>query len=168
METATRTIIAEAMIMRCVRTVRVKARSLVVARRTPLLRGTAAEMTGVMSGALRTAVTALPLAFFSSLDCSFAADSFGSSSGFPFPSRSFEFSDFESILIEKYKVPKLEIGKSLAQFHKCPYIEYSERTIVDVGIHDFDRRTLGRVGGYQHQCPAPQGSDRCQGSEHAE
>jgi len=27
-------------------------------------------------------------------------------------------SDFESILIEKYKVPKLEIGKSLAQFHK--------------------------------------------------
>src|SRR5213594_2624212 len=34
-------------------------------------------------------------------------------------------SDFEGILIEKYKVPKLEIGKSLAQFHKCPYIEYS-------------------------------------------
>jgi len=40
-------------------------------------------------------------------------------------------SDFESILIEKYKVPKLEIGKSLAQFHKCPYIEYSDRTIID-------------------------------------
>jgi len=43
-------------------------------------------------------------------------------------------SDFESILIEKYKVPKLEIGKSLAQFHKCPYIEYSERTIVDAEL----------------------------------
>jgi type II secretory ATPase GspE/PulE/Tfp pilus assembly ATPase PilB-like protein len=43
-------------------------------------------------------------------------------------------SDFESILIEKYKVPKVEIGKSLAQFHKCPYIEYSERTIVDVEL----------------------------------
>jgi type II secretory ATPase GspE/PulE/Tfp pilus assembly ATPase PilB-like protein len=43
-------------------------------------------------------------------------------------------SDFESILIEKYKVPKLEIGKSLAQFHKCPYIEYSERTLVDVEL----------------------------------
>ena len=40
-------------------------------------------------------------------------------------------SDFESILIERYKVPKLEIGKSIAQFHKCPYIEYSDRTIVD-------------------------------------
>ncbi len=43
-------------------------------------------------------------------------------------------SDFESILIEKYKIPKLEIGKSLAQFHKCPYIEYSDRTIVDVEL----------------------------------
>ena len=43
-------------------------------------------------------------------------------------------SDFESILIERYKVPKLEIGKSLAQFYKCPYIEYSDRTIVDVEL----------------------------------
>jgi len=43
-------------------------------------------------------------------------------------------SDFESILIEKYKVPKLEIGKSIAQFHKCPYIEFSDRTIVDVEL----------------------------------
>ena len=43
-------------------------------------------------------------------------------------------SDFESILIEKYKVPKLEIGKSLAQFHKCPYIEYSDRTLVDIEL----------------------------------
>jgi type II secretory ATPase GspE/PulE/Tfp pilus assembly ATPase PilB-like protein len=43
-------------------------------------------------------------------------------------------SDLESILIEKHKIPKLDIGKSLAQFHKCPYIEYSERTIVDVEL----------------------------------
>src|SRR5215208_6318285 len=43
-------------------------------------------------------------------------------------------SDLESILIEKYKVPKIEIGKSLAQFFKCPYIEYSERTLVDVEL----------------------------------
>jgi len=43
-------------------------------------------------------------------------------------------SDFESILIEKYKVPKLEIGKSLAQFHKCPYIEYSDRTLADIEL----------------------------------
>jgi type II secretory ATPase GspE/PulE/Tfp pilus assembly ATPase PilB-like protein len=43
-------------------------------------------------------------------------------------------SDLESILIEKYKVPKQEIGKSIAQFHKCPYIEYSERTLVDIEL----------------------------------
>jgi type II secretory ATPase GspE/PulE/Tfp pilus assembly ATPase PilB-like protein len=43
-------------------------------------------------------------------------------------------SDLESILIEKHKVPKLDLGKSLAQFYKCPYIEYSERTIVDVEL----------------------------------
>jgi type II secretory ATPase GspE/PulE/Tfp pilus assembly ATPase PilB-like protein len=43
-------------------------------------------------------------------------------------------SDLEGILIEKYKVPKNEIGKSIAQFHKCPYIEYSERTLVDIEL----------------------------------
>ncbi|HWF58975.1 MAG TPA: GspE/PulE family protein [Nitrospira sp.] len=43
-------------------------------------------------------------------------------------------SDLESILIEKYKVPKLDIGRSLAQFYKCPYIEYSERTLVDAEL----------------------------------
>ena len=43
-------------------------------------------------------------------------------------------SDLESILMEKYKVPKLEIGRSIAQFHKCPYIEYSERTLVDIEL----------------------------------
>ena len=51
-------------------------------------------------------------------------------------------SDFESILIEKYKVPKLEIGKSLAQFHKCPYIEYSDRTIVDIELLKKPQRRL--------------------------
>ncbi|TKS61091.1 MAG: hypothetical protein EWM72_00860 [Nitrospira sp.] len=43
-------------------------------------------------------------------------------------------SDLEGILIEKYKVPKIDIGKSLAQFYKCPYIEYSERTLVDIEL----------------------------------
>lgn len=43
-------------------------------------------------------------------------------------------SDLETLLIEKYKVPKADIGKSLAQFHKCPYIEYNDRTIVDVEL----------------------------------
>ena len=43
-------------------------------------------------------------------------------------------SDFDSVLIEKHKTPKLEIGKSLAQFYKCPYIEYGDRTIVDIEL----------------------------------
>ena len=43
-------------------------------------------------------------------------------------------SDLEGILIEKYKVPKMDIGRSIAQFHKCPYIEYSERTLVDIEL----------------------------------
>ncbi len=43
-------------------------------------------------------------------------------------------SDLETILIEKYKVPKSDLGKSLAQFYKCPYNENSERTIVDVEL----------------------------------
>lgn len=43
-------------------------------------------------------------------------------------------SDLESILIDKYKVPKVDIGKSIAQHHKCPYIEYSDRTLVDIEL----------------------------------
>jgi type II secretory ATPase GspE/PulE/Tfp pilus assembly ATPase PilB-like protein len=42
--------------------------------------------------------------------------------------------DLESILIEKYNIPKLDLGKSFAQFYKCPYIEYSERPIVDIEL----------------------------------
>ena len=57
---AIRTAIAAAMISRAgSRTVRVKARSLSVASSTPPPSGTAAEMTGVRSGALRTAVDRL-------------------------------------------------------------------------------------------------------------
>jgi type II secretory ATPase GspE/PulE/Tfp pilus assembly ATPase PilB-like protein len=43
-------------------------------------------------------------------------------------------SDLESILIEKYKIPKVDLGKSFARFYKCPYIEYSERTLVDIEL----------------------------------
>src|SRR5437867_7843659 len=37
----------------------------------------------------------------------------------------------ESLLIEKYKVPKAELGKSLSQFYKCPHVEYHERMFLD-------------------------------------
>lgn len=43
-------------------------------------------------------------------------------------------SDIETILLDKYKVPKGEIGKSLALFHKCPYIAYSDRTAIDIEL----------------------------------
>lgn len=42
--------------------------------------------------------------------------------------------DLESILVEKYKIMKADLGRSLAQYHKCPYIEFSERTIVDIEL----------------------------------
>jgi type II secretory ATPase GspE/PulE/Tfp pilus assembly ATPase PilB-like protein len=42
--------------------------------------------------------------------------------------------DLENLLIEKYKIVKADLGKSLAQYHKCPYIEFSDRTIVDIEL----------------------------------
>ncbi len=39
--------------------------------------------------------------------------------------------DIETLLIDKYKVPKADVGKSLAQFYRCQYIEFSDRTIAD-------------------------------------
>jgi type II secretory ATPase GspE/PulE/Tfp pilus assembly ATPase PilB-like protein len=37
--------------------------------------------------------------------------------------------DVEAILIEQYKVPKNELGVSLSQFYRCPFVEYDERII---------------------------------------
>ena len=37
--------------------------------------------------------------------------------------------DVESILIEQYKVPKSELGTSLSQFFRCPFVEFDERVI---------------------------------------
>ena len=37
--------------------------------------------------------------------------------------------DVESILIEQYKVAKAELGTSLSQFYKCPFVEFDERII---------------------------------------
>jgi type II secretory ATPase GspE/PulE/Tfp pilus assembly ATPase PilB-like protein len=39
--------------------------------------------------------------------------------------------DIETILLEKYKIPKGEIGKSLSQFFKCPFVEFDARFIAD-------------------------------------
>ena len=37
--------------------------------------------------------------------------------------------DVESILIEQYKVPKAELGISLSDFYRCPFVEFDEKVI---------------------------------------
>jgi hypothetical protein len=39
--------------------------------------------------------------------------------------------DIETILIEKYKVKSADLGASLSEFYHCPYIPYSDRTVID-------------------------------------
>jgi len=39
--------------------------------------------------------------------------------------------DLESILLDKYKIPKTELVKSLSQFYKCPHVEYDEKIVPD-------------------------------------
>jgi type II secretory ATPase GspE/PulE/Tfp pilus assembly ATPase PilB-like protein len=39
--------------------------------------------------------------------------------------------DIESLLLDKYKVPKADIGTSLSQFYRCPFIEYDGRMALD-------------------------------------
>ena len=38
-------------------------------------------------------------------------------------------SDVESILIEQYKVPRVDLGTSLSQFYECPFVEYDDKII---------------------------------------
>ena len=38
--------------------------------------------------------------------------------------------DLESFLIEKHKVPKRELGKSLSSFYQCPFHEFDDRTFI--------------------------------------
>jgi hypothetical protein len=39
--------------------------------------------------------------------------------------------DLEGLLIEKYRIPKAALGKTLSAFFDCPYIPYDERTLAD-------------------------------------
>ena len=39
--------------------------------------------------------------------------------------------DVESLLMENYKISSRDVGQSLGQFYRCPYIEYDGRTIID-------------------------------------
>ena len=39
--------------------------------------------------------------------------------------------DLETILLEKYRVPRAALGSALSEFYQCPYVPYDERTIID-------------------------------------
>lgn len=39
--------------------------------------------------------------------------------------------DLETVLIDKYRVPKPALGSALGEFYQCPYVPYDERTIID-------------------------------------
>ena len=55
------------------------------------------------------------------------------------------WTDLEGLLIEKYRVPKSVLGKTLSTFFNCSYIPYDERTLVDPQLlnnlsHDYLRK----------------------------
>src|SRR3990172_8149541 len=39
--------------------------------------------------------------------------------------------DLETVLLDKYRVPKAELGSALSEFYQCPYVTYDERTVID-------------------------------------
>ena len=39
--------------------------------------------------------------------------------------------DLETVLLDKYRVPKAELGSALSEFYQCPYVPYDERTVID-------------------------------------
>lgn len=39
--------------------------------------------------------------------------------------------DLETVLLDKYRVPKSSLGSALSEFYQCPYVPYDERTLID-------------------------------------
>jgi type II secretory ATPase GspE/PulE/Tfp pilus assembly ATPase PilB-like protein len=39
--------------------------------------------------------------------------------------------DLETLLLDKYRVPKAALGSALSEFYQCPYVSYDERTVID-------------------------------------
>jgi type II secretory ATPase GspE/PulE/Tfp pilus assembly ATPase PilB-like protein len=39
--------------------------------------------------------------------------------------------DVESLLMEKLKIPPRDLGQSLSQFYRCPFVEFDGRTLID-------------------------------------
>lgn len=39
--------------------------------------------------------------------------------------------DLETVLLEKHRVPRADLGAALSEFYQCPYVPYDERTVID-------------------------------------
>ena len=55
--------------------------------------------------------------------------------------------DIETLLLERYHVPKDVLGTALSDYYQCPYLPYDERTVVDVDLlktlnHDYLKKNL--------------------------
>jgi type II secretory ATPase GspE/PulE/Tfp pilus assembly ATPase PilB-like protein len=42
--------------------------------------------------------------------------------------------DLESVLLDRYRVPKDALGSALSDFYQCPYLPYDERTVIDADL----------------------------------
>jgi type II secretory ATPase GspE/PulE/Tfp pilus assembly ATPase PilB-like protein len=42
--------------------------------------------------------------------------------------------DVESVLVDEYRIPKKEVGKALAAYYGCPFVEFDERTRIDPAL----------------------------------
>jgi type II secretory ATPase GspE/PulE/Tfp pilus assembly ATPase PilB-like protein len=42
--------------------------------------------------------------------------------------------DLETVLLDRYRIPKHALGSALSDFYQCPYLPYDERTIIDVDL----------------------------------
>ncbi|MBH0179639.1 MAG: type II/IV secretion system protein [Nitrospira sp.] len=39
--------------------------------------------------------------------------------------------ELETVLLDKYHVPKSDLGAALSEFYQCPYVPFDERTVID-------------------------------------
>ena len=42
--------------------------------------------------------------------------------------------DVETVLCDRYRVPKEDLGEALGEFYRCPYVAYDERTVIDPNL----------------------------------
>ncbi len=42
--------------------------------------------------------------------------------------------DLETLLLDRYRVPKEALGSALSDFYQCPYLPYDERTVIDADL----------------------------------